>query len=180
MKKFVYFIIILIILAAGYYFYAQKNKQVLAPTVENGALEPKTDETADKKQETNPQPPQSPTTTPPQGGGTQAEATFSAGEGDILAPDILVVQVDYDGTKFSPASADVKVGDIVIFKNNSDGQMWPASAPHPTHTAYPEFDAKQSIAPGGKWQFKFEKAGAWKYHDHLNAEVGGVVNVSSK
>ena len=97
-----------------------------------------------------------------------------------MAPDILVVQVNYDGKKFDPASVDIKVGDIVIFKNNSDGAMWPASAPHPSHTAYPEFDAKEAIDPGGKWQFKFEKVGSWKYHNHSNPSAFGVVNVTEK
>lgn len=179
MKKFAYFIIIIIILAGGYYFYAQKNKQAMAPTVENGGM------TENKAGENQNQPlatsslPNSPSQG--QGSSTQpSQGTFSGGEGDSMAPDILVVQVDFDGQSFNPKSVNIKVGDIVIFKNNSSQDFWPASNPHPIHTDYPEFDAKQAIAPGGKYQFKFEKAGNWGYHDHLNPSMNGTINVSSK
>ena len=185
MKKFAYFIVILLVLGGGYYLYVQNNRQALAPSEENGQSAQNIDESAgaDKKEETPKQDDSGvkvETGTEVKTGAGQSEGTFSGGEGDILAPDVLVVQVDYDGAKFSPASVDIKVGDIVIFKNNGDVGFWPASANHPMHTLYPEFDAKQSIAPGGKWQFKFEKVGAWKYHDHLNPSATGVINVASK
>ena len=97
-----------------------------------------------------------------------------------MSPDVLVVQIDYDGSKYAPQTVNIKVGDIVIFKNNSEGLMWSASAPYPVHTDYPEFDPKAGVSFGGKWQFKFEKVGEWKFHDHLKPSVLGVINVSAR
>lgn len=93
------------------------------------------------------------------------------------APKPAVFEVTYNGTTFSPATINAKVGDVVIFKNSSDMSFWPASDPHPTHTNYPEFDAKQSITPGQTYQFKFTKTGSWGYHNHLNPSARGTIIV---
>lgn len=87
------------------------------------------------------------------------------------------ITVAYSNTGFSPATITVKVGDTVTFKNTSTQMMRVASAPHPTHTAYPEFDAKVGTAAGGSYMFTFTKAGSWKYHNHLNSTSGGTVVV---
>lgn len=63
----------------------------------------------------------------------------------------------------------IKLGDFVEFRNSDLKPRWPASAPHPSHTLYPEFDAKAGIKPGEIWRFQFNKAGTWKFHDHLAA-----------
>ena len=63
--------------------------------------------------------------------------------------------------------------------------MWPASAFHPTHKAYPTtggclgstFDACKGVLPGESWSFKFDIAGSWKYHDHLKPIVFGTIVV---
>ena len=101
-----------------------------------------------------------------------------SGEDQPEGTDVQVFNVVFDGTSFSPKSLDVKLGDVVIFKNKSQVGFWPASGPHPQHTAYPEFDAKQAIAAGKSYQFKFAKVGNWNYHDHLHAFATGVVNVT--
>lgn len=180
MKSFSKLIIILIVLAAGYYFYAQKNKQAGEPTVENGETMDKTRETSPNETEGKPESASEspPPSLPPQGGASGSEGIFSSGEEGVMSPDVLVVQIDYDGMAYSPKNVDIKAGDIVIFKNNSSSEMWPASAPHPVHTDYPEFDSKSGVIPGGKWQFKFEKIGEWKFHDHLKPSAWGTVNVT--
>lgn len=86
---------------------------------------------------------------------------------------------------FLPAALTVKVGTIVTFQNKSSNPSWPASAIHPTHALYPTtggcigstFDACKGIPPGESWSFKFDKAGNWKYHDHLNPAKWGTVVV---
>jgi plastocyanin len=97
----------------------------------------------------------------------------------------------YSETGYAPAALAIKVGDTVVFKNESAKNMWPASAMHPTHTAYsgttlsehcPDlanntFDACQGIAPGQSWSFTFEKIGEWKYHDHLTPSYFGKITV---
>src|SRR3989344_3429171 len=46
------------------------------------------------------------------------------------------VTVTYTDQGFSPASVAVPLGTSVTFINQSSGNMWVASAMHPTHTAY--------------------------------------------
>lgn len=98
--------------------------------------------------------------------------------------------VMYTTSGYSPATLRVKKGTPVIFKNESDQQMWTASAIHPTHTVYPGSDIKKcgtddsttifdmckGYASGQQWSFAFNKAGTWKYHNHLHpADTGTIV-----
>lgn len=76
--------------------------------------------------------------------------------------------ISYTDGGFSPASIKIKRGQKVEFVNMSSGLMWVASAPHPSHTAYPTFDEKAVSQRGEIYTFIFDKAGTWKYHNHLN------------
>lgn len=107
---------------------------------------------------------------------TQSQGHFS-GEQDVEGVDVQVFEVAYDGDAYTPSTLSVKNGDIVIFKNNSKSDFWPASNPHPLHTDYPEFDPKKPIAAGKTFEFKFTKVGTWKFHDHLNPTARGTVTV---
>lgn len=86
---------------------------------------------------------------------------------------------------FSPSTLTIKKGETVIFKNNSSGAMWVASAMHPTHAVYPVkggcigsiFDECEAVGNGGSWSFKFDIAGSWKYHNHRNSSRFGTVAV---
>jgi plastocyanin len=89
-----------------------------------------------------------------------------------------VFEISYNGVAFAPANLSIKAGDTVVFKNNSTKSFWPASAPHPQHTNYPEFDARQGIAPGQTFQFKFLKVGSWGFHDHLSPTAFGKITVA--
>jgi len=110
---------------------------------------------------------------------TAASKSTYSDETDISSgAEVQVFEVSYDGKAFSPASLDIRMGDVVFFKNNSDSPFWPASGPHPTHGMYPEFDAKAPVKPGETFQFKFLRVGEWKYHDHMNNGVSGVINVA--
>lgn len=80
--------------------------------------------------------------------------------------------------QFNPASISIKKGERVTWKNDSTVFFWPASAIHPTHQIYPEFDAKKGTAPSGEWSFTFDKVGTWKYHDHLKPTAFGTVIVT--
>jgi plastocyanin len=183
MKKITIFILVLAAVGAGYYFYDKNNKYALAPAEKEAVV---ADQKANDEAKPADQAANNPQATPPAksqettaGVDTEVSGRFSTGE-DLGSPDILVVEVGYDGQKFNPDTVSIKAGDIVIFRNNSGQDFWPASGPHPTHTAYAEFDAKAAVAPKGKFQFKFEKAGQWAFHDHLNPSATGVVNVSAK
>lgn len=93
--------------------------------------------------------------------------------------------ITYTDTGYSPTILKIKNGETVIFKNNSSQSMWTASGVHPTHRLYPTtggcigstFDACQGIQPGQSWSFKFDIAGTWKYHNHLNPSDTGTVVV---
>lgn len=86
---------------------------------------------------------------------------------------------------FSPSTLTIKKGETVVFKNNSSGAMWVASAMHPTHDVYPIkggcvssiFDQCEAKVAGGSWSFKFDIAGTWKYHNHRNSDQFGMVVV---
>ena len=85
--------------------------------------------------------------------------------------------ITYSESGFSPASLEVTAGQTVVFVNNSTKPFWPASAPHPTHTDYPEFDAKSPVAPGSSFTFVFQKIGNWGYHNHLDSSKFGKIIV---
>jgi len=178
MKKISIIIGVLILAGAGFYFYTQNSKKAIAPNSQEQNSETKDTNSLETQVATNDlgtEPEQVPELKKP------APSTFSDGsEAEGMAPDILVSEIVYDGKAFSPSTLNIKVGDIVVFRNKSGGDMWPASAPHPTHTDYPEFDPKEPIASGAKWQFTFLKSGNWKFHDHLNFSVFGTVNVSAR
>ncbi|HYE22713.1 MAG TPA: cupredoxin domain-containing protein [Verrucomicrobiae bacterium] len=87
------------------------------------------------------------------------------------------VVVEYTTSGYSPSTFTVKKGTKVTFTNKTTGQMWPASAPHPTHTNYPEFDPKQAIAANQSWSFTLDKTGKWNFHDHLFPSRFGSVTV---
>ncbi len=104
-------------------------------------------------------------------GGTTGGSNTTAGTAQKPTP--KTVTVNYTKNGYSPASVDINVGDTV--KWVSDGApMWTASAMHPTHEIYPEFDQKKA---GNTYEFTFTKAGSWKYHNHVSANHFGTVNV---
>ena len=87
------------------------------------------------------------------------------------------VSVEYTDSGFTPKSVTVKVGETVTFVNKSKKGMWVASAVHPTHQEYPEFDQKTSVKNGESYSFTFTKPGSWKYHNHVGPSDGGTVVV---
>lgn len=98
------------------------------------------------------------------------------------------VLVTFDGETFSPSELEVEKGTRVRFLNESDIEVWPASAVHPTHSIYPEkddsnclgssFDSCKRMVRGEYFDFTFAYAGEWRYHDHIIAYKTGVVLVT--
>jgi len=87
------------------------------------------------------------------------------------------VTVNYTDDGFSPSTVTINREDTVLFVNQSSETMWVASAPHPTHTDYPEFDEKAAVSNGGSWSFIFDKVGTWKYHNHRDSSNTGTIVV---
>ncbi len=100
-------------------------------------------------------------------------------------------EVVYTDSGFSPSNLNIKVGDTVIWKNQSSEGMWVGSAMHPSHivysgtdlkshcpdTANTSFDECKSVASGESWSFTFTKAGSFGYHNHVNASKFGKIIV---
>ncbi len=174
MKKSIIIVVVLIVLVAGYLLI--KNNQAKAPMKESNQNTQQAAQNAQTSPEDVKPSGQTQTTNNPSGV-DYTPSTNDAG-GEAPAPNIQVVEVDYDGTSFTPSTVNIKVNDWVFFKNKSTLDMWPASNPHPTHTIYPEFDAKKAIAPGAQYKFQFTKVGSWGYHNHLNPSATGTINVT--
>jgi len=98
--------------------------------------------------------------------------------------------VSYKDNGYEPKEITVALGDTVIFENNSDKDLWTASAQHPTHTAYDDshktslcsndiggtnvFDQCQT---GDSFAFTFNKLGEWAYHNHVSPRDFGQIIV---
>ena len=98
------------------------------------------------------------------------------------------VEITFNDEGFAPTEVTIKKGQRVRFINKSStAQPWPASGVHPTHTLYPEkeptdclgssFDACRPLKLGEFFDFTFNYAGEWRYHDHTHAYYTGVITV---
>ena len=154
-------VVLIVIIAGGWYFF--KGKSVEAPAPETAV-----------------------TNQVPADGSSVPETVVEDGP-----PTDFIVE--YTDTGFSPASVTVPLGAYVVFVNQSSKDMWVASAMHPAHTVYsgtplsqhcPDttgtaFDECSGDAPGTSYSFKFNKAGEWKYHDHIDATKFGKIIVTA-
>lgn len=103
------------------------------------------------------------------------------GDGEAMEGETTIktstISVTYTDAGFSPSNIEINIGDTVIFTNDSGHKMWVASAQHPTHRVYSEFDDRKGIANGEIYEFVFEKSGTWGYHNHVRAGSTGKVVV---
>lgn len=119
--------------------------------------------------------------------GVSASADVGIGIGDAsVAP--MSVAVIYGADGFSPKEVTVKVGGTVTWTNQGGGDMWVATAVHPTHSAYSGTtlsshcdDATDTsfdqCKKGSSYSFTFTKLGTWRYHNHAQASDSGSVVV---
>jgi plastocyanin len=102
----------------------------------------------------------------------------------------MTATVHLTSSGFSPKSVTVAKGGTVTFINDTTGNMWVASAQHPTHTVYDGTDraahctagytgAKpfDQCANGNTYNFAFNKVGSINYHNHSNSSQFGTVVV---
>ena len=108
---------------------------------------------------------------------TIAVNQINIGSGTGYTP--VVYEVVRDASGYKPRELDINLGDTVRFISTYDNHHWPASDLHPTHGVYPDFDPRRPIATDEVWEFSFDRVGEWKYHDHLRANVTGIINVVS-
>ena len=103
-----------------------------------------------------------------------ANITGAAAAGPV-DPNALTVVYGDEG--FLPGRLEITAGQQVRFVNDSRKPLLPASNIHPTHQIYPEFQAPVAIQPDQSWTFRFDKAGFWRYHDHLSPDKTALVVV---
>ena len=116
------------------------------------------------KQTITPTPESTTQTTTPNGSVAPAEATASSRTVSITA------------SGFQSKDITVKAGDSVAFENTDKVNHTVNSDPHPIHSLFPFLNAG-TIKPGDKKTIMFDKAGTYKYHDHLNPSLTGSVTV---
>ncbi len=95
----------------------------------------------------------------------------------VLALNVkLKYRVELKSNGYQPSEITIKKGDSVKFFSEYSS-FWPASNPHPNHTQSPDFDPKRATAKDKSWDFTFDKAGVYTYHDHLNPFYKGKIKV---
>jgi plastocyanin len=103
--------------------------------------------------------------------------TTSTGTGRTISQSSKNYKVVYTDSGFSPANLTIRKGDSVTWTDNSSGNMWVASDPHPTHTNLPGFDESTFAEPGQSYTYTFTVPGAHGYHNHANPGMRGVITV---
>ncbi len=94
---------------------------------------------------------------------------------DEIDPAAVVIRIT--DTAFEPSNLEIKKGQKVVWVNETNDYVWPASNLHPTHEIYPEFEPQEPFDPGLAWAFEFKKSGEWEFHDHLKPSRRGIIKV---
>jgi len=92
----------------------------------------------------------------------------------------LVTRVNMTKDGFDPSEVTLDTNSYIVFFNADEVDHWPASNIHPTHEIYPEFDPKRPISPNQSWTFKPQRAGSFKFHDHLYPKNEGLMIVTGE
>ncbi len=105
---------------------------------------------------------------------TSQPETSTQGTGGTV-PKETIVNINLTSSGFDPKTVTVKTGTRVIWLNKSAVAATVNSAVHPTHQVYPPLNLGE-FPDGSSVQLVFDKAGTYKYHNHLNpAQTGTVV-----
>ena len=87
--------------------------------------------------------------------------------------------INFDGSKFSPATLTVKSGTTVTIKNTSSNDVQMESNPHPVHTD--DIDLNVGLVSAGQSKtFIVIKTGSFGYHDHLDPSIQGRITINGK
>lgn len=108
---------------------------------------------------------------------TSSISSESSSSSQTSSQNEIATAIEYTAGGFTPSTVTIKKGQTVKWTNTTDQPMWVASAPHPQHTDYPEFDQLKGVENGESYMFTFGKTGTWKFHNHLNSKDFGKVIV---
>ncbi|HYE22305.1 MAG TPA: hypothetical protein VD998_01805 [Verrucomicrobiae bacterium] len=103
---------------------------------------------------------------------SEREKFFSKDQ--ISSSDVVIRQTE---SGYEPETITIKKGQRVVWVNETNTFIWPASNLHPTHNIYPEFDPREPFDKGMAWSFTFDEVGEWSFHDHLKPNRRGMVKV---
>ncbi|MBI4090005.1 MAG: cupredoxin domain-containing protein, partial [Candidatus Kerfeldbacteria bacterium] len=84
--------------------------------------------------------------------------------------------VRYTANGFEPGNIRITVGQAVVWRNESAGDITVDSNPHPIHTSYRPLNLG-TIGAGAEKQLTFTETGTYNYHNHLNSTKQGTVTV---
>ena len=98
-------------------------------------------------------------------------------DGPIDWTDRDKVTITFGEDGFEPDTIHVSGGTEVTFMSTRNGQFWPASDLHPSHSIYPDFDPRRPLGEDESWSFVFTNQGQWRYHDHLSPLNRGLIKV---
>lgn len=107
---------------------------------------------------------------------SQTEVTSTPEASASTQPVASQIEIVLDANDFSPATVTVKAGSKVVWANKSGGMATVNSDPHPQHTDYAPLNLGR-FSDGGTLELVFDKAGTYKYHNHLDASQRGTVVV---
>lgn len=118
----------------------------------------------------------------PERAATNQSAAETTKKANPEPPKTGTTTVTYDNNGFQPKEITITKGTTVNFIATTERRMWVASNPHPDHTDYPEFDTENDfgdhVPDGNKtYDFRFDKTGTWKYHNHSAPEHEAVIKV---
>lgn len=88
----------------------------------------------------------------------------------------VAATITFTNNGFESGTITVKSGDTVEIKNDSNQPLQMDSDPHPAHTDDPELNVGV-VSPGESQKFTLTTKGTWGYHNHLNPNDRGRVNV---
>lgn len=93
-----------------------------------------------------------------------------------LGQQVSSASVEITSSGFIQQTLNIKVGTKVTWMNKSGVAIQIASAPHPTHTAYPPLNLGM-VEDGGSVSLIFGELGTYEYHNHLNPTQSGSIVV---
>jgi hypothetical protein len=88
-----------------------------------------------------------------------------------------VILVTYTNAGFSPSLAEVRLGQVVRFQNNSSRPLWVQNLAGTDAAHNSQFDQGRSMKPGEYWDFAFMVQGTWAYQNLNYAQHKAAVAV---
>lgn len=83
-------------------------------------------------------------------------------------PKPVLHTVVYTASGVTPRSLTIRAGDAVRFRNDAATEVWPASDPHPSHSACPGFDAGRALRTGEEYTLTFPAVKTCTFHNHID------------